>query len=113
MHLIESTSRSGLDVHSSRFALSSMIHAKFRLTQDACMLVGLACGACNIATLCSALAVTLDKKEACFLWPRRAVQQGKKIITMVQLQYLVLTYNRSCPQCKCDKPQNSLLAMSW
>ena len=57
------------------------------------LLVGLACGAYYIASLCSALAVMLDKKETCFLWPKRVVEHGKILIMMVNfimLQYLVM-----------------------
>ena len=78
-----------------------MIHAKLCLPQDHLLAhwLGLACGAYYIASLCSALAVTLDKKEACFLWPRRVVEHGKILIMMVNsimLQYFYLCMMNNC-----------------
>ena len=35
------------------------------------LLVGLACGVCDIASFCSALAMALGKKEACFLTTKK------------------------------------------
>ena len=96
-----------IDAHSMHIHLQKRLGCAFKqdciIIHDSCKVTPITrssaclldCGACYIAPLCSALAVTLDKKEACFLWPRRAVQHGKIIITMVQLQYLVLTYNRA------------------
>ena len=68
------------------------IQAGYTYNETVCLLNGLACGACYIASLCSALAVTLEKKAACFLWPRRVAQHGKIIIMMALLW------------CKCEKP---------
>ena len=36
------------------------------------LLIGLACGVCNIASFCSALAAMLEKKEACFLMAEKS-----------------------------------------
>ena len=83
VHLIESTSRGGLVAHSSRMVLLFMNYAYHEIV---CLVVGLTCGTCYIAPLCSALAAMLGKKEP-FLWPRRVVQLGKIIIMMVLLCY--------------------------
>ena len=61
--------------------------------------------------ICSALAAMLERKEDGQEEWYSMVKNNHN--GSVVLQYLVLKYNLSCPQCKCEKPQNSLPASSW
>ena len=62
MHCVQSTSGGGLEADWLCEVMPTM-------RSLACSLAWLfvACGACYIASFCSALAVTLGKKEGCFL----------------------------------------------
>ena len=115
-HLIESTSRSGLDAHSSIIALSAMIHAKLYLPQNHLLArwLGLWCMLYCSSLFCSC--IDIEQERGLFLMAKKssAAWQNNNHNGSIVLQCIVWHITmQSCPKCKCDKPQNSLPALSW